>query len=123
MGGGTVLILLLSNFMNLNQHTSQATNLIFFIPTAVTAIIIGIKNKNINLKETWIVVIAGVIGAIIGANLSSKINVNLLKKLFGVFLLIIAMHEIYSWYKTYIKGKKGHTKNNKKGISLSQSSK
>ncbi len=118
MGGGTVLIFLLSNFLNINQHTAQATNLIFFIPTAVTAIIVGIKNKNIKLKETWIVVIAGIIGTIISANLSSKINVNLSKMLFGIFLLIIAIYEIYSWYKTYIKYKKGHTRNNKKDIWL-----
>ncbi len=110
MGGGTILILLLSIFMNLDQHTAQSTNLIFFIPTAITSIIIGIKNKNINVKEVWIVVISGIIGAIISANISSHMNVQVLRKLFGAFLLIIAIYEIYSWYNTYIKNKKGHTK-------------
>ena len=52
MGGGTILILLLSIFLGLNQHTAQATNLVFFIPTAVTSVFIGIKNKNINIKES-----------------------------------------------------------------------
>ena len=112
MGGGTVLILLLSNFMNLDQHISQATNLVFFIPTAIASIIIGIKNKNINLKEAWIVVISGIVGTILSASLSSTMNVKLLKKLFGIFLLVIAVYELYSWYKTYIKSKKGHNKNN-----------
>lgn len=112
MGGGTVLILLLSNFMNLDQHISQATNLVFFIPTAIASIIIGIKNKNINLKEAWRVVISGIVGTILSASLSSTMNVKLLKKLFGVFLLVIAIYELYSWYKTYIKDKKGHNKNN-----------
>ena len=35
MGGGTVLILLLSIFGNLNQHYSQGINLIFFILTII----------------------------------------------------------------------------------------
>ena len=95
MGGGTILILLLSIFMNLDQHVAQATNLIFFIPTAITSVIIGIKNKNINVKEALVIVVSGIVGAIISANISSNLNVNLLRKMFGAFLLIIAIYEIY----------------------------
>lgn len=110
MGGGTILILLLSIFMNLDQHVAQATNLIFFIPTAITSVIIGIKNKNINVKEALVIVVSGIIGAIISANISSNLNVNLIRKMFGAFLLIIAIYEIYSWFNMYIKNKKGHNK-------------
>lgn len=110
MGGGTILILLLSIFMNLDQHVAQATNLIFFIPTAITSVIIGIKNKNINVKEAWVIVVSGIVGAIISANISSNLNVKILRKMFGAFLLIIAIYEIYSWLNMYIKNKKGHTK-------------
>ena len=110
MGGGTILILLLSIFMNLDQHVAQATNLIFFITTAITSVIIGIKNKNINVKEALVIVVSGIIGAIISANISSNLNVNLLRKMFGAFLLIIAIYEIYSWFNMYIKNKKGHNK-------------
>lgn len=111
MGGGTILILLLSIFLKLNQHVAQATNLVFFIPTALASIIISIRNKNIKWKEAIIVVFAGIIAASISANLSSKMNVQILRKLFGIFLLIIAIYEIYSWYKMYIKSKNRHTKN------------
>ncbi len=47
MGGGTILIFLLTFMMGIEQHVSQATNLIFFIPTSIVAIIINIKNNNI----------------------------------------------------------------------------
>lgn len=40
MGGGTILILLLSIIMGLDQHVSQATNLVFFVPTAIAAILL-----------------------------------------------------------------------------------
>lgn len=110
MGGGTILILLLSIFMDLDQHVAQATNLVFFIPTAISAIIISIKNKNIEWKIAIPIIISGVIGAVISANISAYMNVKMLKKLFGVFLLIIAIYEIYSWYKMYIKEKNRHTK-------------
>ena len=49
MGGGTILIFLLSFVMGVEQHIAQATNLIFFIPTSIVAIIVNLKNKNIKL--------------------------------------------------------------------------
>ena len=105
IGGGTILILLLSIIMGLDQHVSQATNLVFFVPTAIAAIFISLMKKNIDVKLGITIVIVGVVGATIGAIISSKMNVNLLRKIFGVFLLIIAIYEIYSWYKMYIKKK------------------
>ena len=112
MGGGTILILLLSILLKLDQHVAQATNLVFYIPTAIASIIVSIKNKNLLWKDAILVVFAGVIGAIITASISTKLNVNILRKLFGGFLVVLAIYEIYSWYKMYIKNKNRHTNHN-----------
>ncbi len=101
MGGGTILIFCLTFFMGIEQHMAQATNLIFFIPTSLVAIIVNIKNKNINLKLAIIISIFGILGAIIGAEISVHINVDILRKCFGVFLAIVALNEIYSITKEY----------------------
>ncbi len=101
MGGGTILIFLLTNLLGLDQHIAQATNLIFFIPTSIIAIIINIKNKNIDLKTGILISVYGILGAIIGANIAIKVNVKILKKAFGIFLAIIAIHEIYTSIKLY----------------------
>lgn len=106
MGGGSVLILLLSLFMNLDQHIAQATNLVFFVPTSLTAIIINIKQKNVDFKLAIIISIFGIIGAIIGTIFSEKISSDALRKYFAIFILIIAFHEIYELYKEYKKKKK-----------------
>ena len=106
MGGGTILIFLLTFMMGIEQHVSQATNLIFFIPTSIVAIIINIKNKNIDLKLAIIISIFGILGAIIGSNISVYIDVKILKKCFGAFLIIVAINEIYSIIRLYKKDKK-----------------
>ena len=106
MGGGTILIFLLTFFMGIEQHIAQATNLIFFVPTSIVAIIVNLKNKNIDLKLGILISIFGVLGAIIGANISVNLDVHNLKVYFGYFLAIIAIHEIYSIFKLYIKNKK-----------------
>lgn len=106
MGGGTVLIFLLTIINNIEQHIAQATNLIFFIPTSIMAIIVNLKNNNINLKLGIYISIFGILGAIIGANIAIYTNVDTLRKYFGGFLIIIVLHEIYSIIKEYKKGKK-----------------
>jgi len=112
MGGGTILILLLTLILNVSQHTAQATNLIFFIPTSITAIIFNLKNKEIDFKIGILIIFWGVIGSVVGAIVSNKINVQNLRKYFGIFLLFIAIHEICNFYKQYIKEK--NTNNKKK---------
>jgi len=101
MGGGTILIFCLTFFMGIEQHMAQATNLIFFIPTSIVAIIVNIRNKNINLKLAIIISIFGILGAIIGAEISVHINVDILRKCFGAFLALVALNEIYSITKEY----------------------
>lgn len=103
MGGGTILIFLLTFIGGIEQHIAQATNLIFFIPTSIVAIIVNIKNRNIDLKLAIIVSTFGILGSIIGANLSVHTDVQTLRKYFGIFLAIIAMHEIYTIIKEYKK--------------------
>ncbi len=112
MGGGTILIFLLVYLIGIEQHIAQATNLIFFIPTSIIAIIINWKHKNIALQSAVLISVFGILGAIIGANISIHINVNILKKCFGIFLAVIAIHEIYTIIKWYKKQKTRDTNKN-----------
>lgn len=106
MGGGTILILLLGIFTNLGQHIIQGSNLIFFIPTSIVAIIMNIKNKTINYKNAITIIISGIIGAVVGCKISFMVENNNLKKYFGIFLLAIAIFEIYDLFRQYILSKK-----------------
>lgn len=109
MGGGTILILIFTIFLNIEQHIAQATNLIFFIPTAIIAIYINKKQKILDMKTGIIIGISGIFGAVIGSIISNKVDSQNLKRYFGIFLLIITIHEIYSYIKVYISQK---TRNN-----------
>ena len=114
MGGGTILILILSVFMGIDQHVAQGANLIFFVPTSISAIITTFKEKLINWKIGIPVAISGIVGAIIGAKISVKMDVNRLKRYFGIFLILITIYEIYSLIKQYKISKKSNNKREKK---------
>lgn len=105
MGGGTILIFLLTFVMGVEQRIAQATNLVFFIPTSIIAIIVNLKNKNLDVKTGIIISVFGIFGAIVGANLAIHMDVNVLRKCFGIFLALIAANEIYSITKKYKKVK------------------
>ena len=101
IGGGAILITILVCFQNVDQKVAQATNLLFFIPTSIIATIINIKNKRIHFKQALLISIAGCVGSAIGAFTATKMDTNILKKAFGVFLILIAIYELYLWIKKY----------------------
>lgn len=98
--------MLLTFFLDFEQHTAQATNLLFFIPAALVSIFINSKGKNINFKNAIPLTTFGVLGAITGSLISKNLPVNSLRKFFGLFLIFICLYEIHSYYILYIKNKK-----------------
>ena len=94
LGGGSILVIYLTLFANIEQHQAQGINLIFFIFMALVAVLIYLHKKLINLKIIWPALILGIPGAIIGFYLSYMIDSSILSKLFGLLLLFIGAKQI-----------------------------
>lgn len=95
IGGGAILIPALVFFVNPEQHVAQSVNLLFFIPTAIVALAIHIKHRSIDFKIGIPIVLFGLAGAIIGSKLALALNAELLRRIFGVFLLGMGLYEIF----------------------------
>lgn len=95
IGGGAILIPALVLAANPDQHTAQSVNLLFFIPTAIIALIVHIKNKRIDFKTAVPVIISGLLGAVSGSWMATRLEGGVLKKLFGVFLLAMSVYEMF----------------------------
>ncbi len=93
MGGGTLLIPLLTIFCGVKQHLAQAINLISFVPMSIVVLIIHAKNKLIDKEKILWVIIFGILSCIGGCFLSENLSGNLLKKLFGGFLILLAIFQ------------------------------
>lgn len=94
MGGGTVLIPLLTIFYSVSQHTAQAVNLISFIPMAVVALIIHLKNKLVHFKHLLLIIIPGVLACILGVFLAKNLSGDVLKRCFGGFLIALSIFQV-----------------------------
>lgn len=100
VGGGMLLIPGATMFLGLSQHSAQSLNLFCFIPSAVCAIFVHIKNKNISFKTALPLILTGVPFALLGAYISTKLSARLMGKLFGIFILIFGIKEIYAGVKS-----------------------
>jgi len=100
IGGGVILIPVLTSFFGIGQKTAQYINLLYFIPVALCALWIHAKNKCLCYKTALFVEIGGVIGAVLGSSLAVNMSVGLLRRLFGIFLLIVGIYQFKSSYKT-----------------------
>ena len=95
LGGGAILIPALVLAVNPEQHIAQSVNLFFFIPTAIVALIIHIKNKKIDLKMALPIIVFGLCGAFWGSRLAIRMAGNDLKRLFGGFLIAMSVYEMF----------------------------
>ena len=91
MGGGTLTLPILVLVMNVAQLTAQFANLIAFLPSGTGALFVHVKNGLVR-KENLICMFVPSIIACVGCSFfATEANGNLLKKLFGGFLVLVAI--------------------------------
>lgn len=95
IGGGTILIPALILILGLEQHQAQGINLIYFIPTAIVALITHTKNKNVLWKTAKPLALFGLAGAAAGSFLAVSLDADLLRKIFGGFLFFMGLSEVF----------------------------
>ena len=93
MGGGTLLIPILTIFLSFKQKNAQAINLLVFIPMSIVALIIHIKNKLVDMKVGVPIICSGLVFSVIGSLLADYIGNDILQKIFAVFLLAVGINQ------------------------------
>ena len=94
----------------MDQHLAQATNLFFFIPTAIISIFVHFKNKNVDSSVGRSMLLPVIVGSAAGALLTLRLQPQKLKKYFGIFLLAVGILEMITTIKNIMKNRKGNVK-------------
>ena len=95
VGGGTLLIPALTIFFQTQQQQAQKINLLYFIPTAVVALVIHIKDGNVEKKAVGWLAVCGAATAVFGALLAVRMDADVLRRVFGFFLLVMGVMEFF----------------------------
>lgn len=87
VGGGTLLLLVMTLLLGVDLRTAQGINLLFFLPTAASALFCHAKNGYLDKPTLKAAILPAVCFALLGAWIATAVDVELLRKPFGVYLL------------------------------------
>ena len=93
MGGGTLLIPLLTIFLGLDQKLCQGINLVSFLVMALFSLIVHYKNGYINTKGIIYIILSGILFSFLGALIAGNTPNNILRMAFGIFLCVLSVIE------------------------------
>lgn len=91
MGGGTLLIPLLTFAAGLDRHLAQAVNLFAFLPMSIAALVIHGKNGYVRLKSAVPIIVLAAIGTVCGSFLAAYAGGYMLRALYGVLLICLGV--------------------------------
>ena len=91
MGGGTILIPMLTVFLGIEQHFAQAANLIAFLPMALISLNIHKSEGLLKTEGALPLIIPAVAFSVLGSIIATALPGLILKKLFGAFLIGLAI--------------------------------
>ena len=92
IGGGSLLLIYMTSFAGVEQNLAQGINLLYFLPTAATALPAHVKNGYIENAALLPAILAG---TALAAWAATAMEVGMLRKCFGVFLLVIGVRELF----------------------------
>ena len=97
IGGGIILIPALVYIFGLTQHQAQGTTLALMLPPiGLLAAWTYYKQGYINIPTALFICLGFFIGGFFGAKIAVHIPDAMLRKFFGIFLLLISIHMIFT---------------------------
>lgn len=95
IGGGAVLIPILTRRFGLTQHQAHGTSLAVLGATALPGVIVYALEGHVKWHTAIIVAVASILTARVGAALASRISSGALRRAFAVFLVAIAIRMLW----------------------------
>ena len=96
IGGGLVIIPLLIFLLGVSQHEAQGTSLALMLPPIGVLAVLNYYSKGfVNWQYAFIIAFTFIIGGYFGSKFAINLKPEILSKVFGFFMLIIAVKMIF----------------------------
>lgn len=95
VGGGTLLLVYMTAFAGLPQPLAQGINLVYFLPAGAMALPAHLKNGFVEKRALLPAIGAGLLFAALGAWAATGMEMDLLRKCFGGFLILVGLKELF----------------------------
>ena len=94
IGGGSLLILWLTMVLHMDAMAARSINLLFFIPSAAVVCVLRLRQGNLKIRPLLPAALAGCAAAALFSWISTTVDTQILKKLFGLVLLFTGLREL-----------------------------
>lgn len=91
IGGGTVMVPLLTGMLRMSQHRAHATSLVIVIFAALAATTQYVMRDQVDWALVLALGLGGIVGAQVGARTMRSLPERRLRLVFGVFLLVVGV--------------------------------
>ena len=95
VGGGIIFVPTLTLGLGLTQLHAEASSLLAILPTAVVGSWRQYRYGNVDLRAAAFVGVASIGGVQVGVALAEAMPESTLRKLFGVLLILTAVHVVW----------------------------
>jgi len=97
VGGAIVMIPAMVYFLGVDQHTAQGTSLAVMLPPiGLFAAYNYYKAGQVNIWYALIIAVSFMIGGYFGSRIALNLPEQLMRKIFAVFLILVALKLIFS---------------------------
>jgi uncharacterized membrane protein YfcA len=100
IGGGTFMVPFMVLALGIGQHSAEATSLLVVLPTAVVATVTLARRGAVDVRRALTLGAVGAAGGIGGALLALALPADVLRRLFGVFMLLVALRMLRKLWMT-----------------------
>jgi uncharacterized membrane protein YfcA len=94
VGGGILMVPAMVLFFSLPQHQAHATSLAVIVPIAGVALISFAIESEVSIVAALLLAPTSIVGALLGARLMRKLDESLLRAVFGLVMIIVAISMI-----------------------------
>jgi len=95
IGGGPILVPAMVFILNVSQLLAQGISLIVIVPTAIAGSISHYRLGNVSGRVALAIVPAAAIGAIVGAQVAFRLDAFVVRRAFGILLVVLALKVLY----------------------------
>ena len=98
LGSGTIVVPVLVLLFGFGQKSAQGMSLAVMVPMALVGALRYWKNPEIemNMVVVGLLICGAVVGALAGSELAGRLPVHILRKVFAIFIIVIAVKMLIS---------------------------
>ena len=108
VGGGTLLLLWLTLVQGMDQFRAGGINLLYFASCALPALWGHVRRGLVERQAALWAILTGLPACVGAALLAAQLDVSLLRRVFGLFLLAVGLRELFSKPEKGSGGKAAH---------------